>query len=68
MISTLPILTWDNIGQFDRFFAKYLQNLFAGKQQLRIRQEVDLKRLELWLSQEREKRGWISEDSSFHSE
>ena len=69
MTSTLPILTRDNIGQFDHFFAKYLQNLFACKQHLRIRrEETDLKRLQLWLSQEREKMGWISEDTSFHSE
>ena len=46
MTSILPILTRDNIGQFDRFFAKYLQNLFASKQHLRIRrEEVDLRRL-----------------------
>ena len=69
MTSTLPILTRDNIAQFDRYFAKYLQNLFANKQHLRIRrEEVDLRRLKLWLSQEREKRGWDSEDTSFDSE
>ena len=69
MTSTLPILTRDNIAQFDRYFAKYLQNLFANKQHLRIRrEEADLRRLKLWLSQEREKRGWDSEDTSFDSE
>ena len=56
MTSTLPILTQDNIERFDRFFAKYLKNLFASKQHLRLkREEADLKRLELWLFLEREK-------------
>ena len=69
MTSTLPILTRDNLVQFDRFFAKYMQNLFDGKHHLRLRrEEAELKKLELWLSQEREKRGWDSEDSSFNSE
>ena len=69
MTSTLPILTRDNIGQFDRFFAKYMQKLFDGKRHLRLRREgADLKKLELWLSQEHEKRGWDSEDTSFNSE
>lgn len=59
MMSLLPILTKDNIGQFDRFLAKHLQNIFASKQHLRTRrEEADLKRLECWLSQEREKREW----------
>ena len=67
MASTLPILTQDNTRQFDRFFAKYLQNLYASKQVLRIRrEEADLRKLELWLSQEREKMGWDAEDTSFN--
>ena len=69
MTSKLPILTRDNIGQFDRFFAKYLQNLFPGKQHLRIRREtIDLKGLELWLSNEREKREWDLVKTPFTSE
>ena len=69
MTATLPILTQDNIERFDRFFAKYLTNLFASKQHLRLkREEADLKRLELWLSHEREKRGWDSAGTTFTSE
>ena len=56
MTSILPILTLDNLGQFDRFFAKYMQNLFDGKHHLRLRRVgAGFKKLELWLSQEREK-------------
>ena len=69
MTSTLPILTKDNIVQFDRFFAEYLQNLFASKQHLRSKREnADLKRLDQWLSLEREKREWDSPRTSFTSE
>ena len=69
MTSTLPILTRDNLRQYDRFFAKYMRSLFDGKHNLGLRREgADLKRLKLWLSQERKKRGWDSEDTSFDSE
>ena len=69
MTSTLPILTKDNIVQFDRFFAIYLRNLFGGKKHLRLkREEADLKKLKLWISNEIEKRSWDSEAAALPSE
>lgn len=69
MTTTLPILTKDNLGQLDRFFAIYLRNLFGGKKHLRLqREETDLKRLHLWISAEKEKRSWTSEAEALPSE
>ena len=64
MVSTLPILNRDNVSQFDRYFVKQVQNIFDSKKTLRLkREDADLKRLELWISNEVEKRAW---DSSKH--
>ena len=47
-----------------RYFVKQVQNTFDSKKTLRLkREDADLKRLELWISNDVEKRAW---DSSKH--